>query len=325
MVASPRSEVVSGPCMAGPVPQHASLPTAESDGPEIMAEPVPRNACPSVSEAESEESPDRFPFRVGTRWTTTIVPRTRRPTMPRRIWNLTEIRTIAENYPEEGPEPLARLLGRSEDSVMGQARRFGIRSLHRRSRQGQARALRSTTVNPRFFEAGTADVAYVLGVLSTWGSVKENTRHVLRIRAPIDREAVLETVLAKMGSRHIQQRGRRRILVEVGNSRLVASLVGHHGRLPGRHEPDPPVPAIVSAHTRAFARGLLDAAGEIDFKQARWLGSARATDVIRHTIASTTGHDATDVVQVGRRKVAVWKGVIEVLAIRRWLAVAGVR
>lgn len=245
--------------------------------------------------------------------------------MPKRLWNLTEIRTIAEHYPEEGPEPLARLLGRSEDSVMGQARKYGIRSLHRRSRQEQTKALRSTTVNPLFFEAGTADVAYLLGVLFAWGTVKENTRHVLRIRAPIDREPVLGTVLAKMGSRHILQRGRRRILVEVGNSRLVASLVGHHGRLPDRSEPDPPVPAIVSNHTRAFAQGLLDAAGEVKVNQVRWLASPRAIDAIRYAIASATGHDASEATQVGRRKAAVWRGVVEVLAIRRWLAAAGVR
>jgi hypothetical protein len=144
--------------------------------------------------------------------------------MPRRTWSLEEIKRVAERYPEEGPTRLAQLFHRSDDSVTSLARRFGLRSTHRRTRQASTRASKTATVRPDFFDTPSPSVAYVVGFIFGCGSVKTRTRHVLRIRCPFSREPALRRVLELVGSKHSPQRGRRRILVEAGNRRLVASL-----------------------------------------------------------------------------------------------------
>jgi hypothetical protein len=77
-----------------------------------------------------------------------------------------------------------------------------------------------------------------------------------------------------MGSKHSLQRGRRRILVELGNSLLVASLIRNYGKPPDRNDPDPPIPTIVPEHVPYFVRGFLDAAGEF---QANEQGHCRTS------------------------------------------------
>lgn len=48
--------------------------------------------------------------------------------MQRRRWPLAEIATVLARYPAEGPSELAAELGRTEYSVHGLARRFGLRT-----------------------------------------------------------------------------------------------------------------------------------------------------------------------------------------------------
>ncbi len=230
---------------------------------------------------------------------------------------------VAERYGREGPKQLAAVLGRSEDSVTGLARRFGLRSSHRRDRQAQARTLRNTTVDARFFETPSPNVAYVLGVLFCWGAIKTNTRHVLRLRCPIDRESVLVSVLAMMGSDHARQRGRRRILVEVGNSRLVASLVGGHGKPPDRAEPDPPVPTIVSRYITDFARGHLQAGGEVDQREVVWSGSPKSVQAIRDAVEDATGVTPAVEKSVGVKRLVAYRGPLQIMSIGRWLSANG--
>jgi hypothetical protein len=245
--------------------------------------------------------------------------------MARRIWNPTDIKTVVERYPEEGPGQLAALLDRSEDSVTGLARRFGLRSVHRRERQVRSRVARTLTVNAHFFDIMTADVAYVLGVIWAWGSIKISTRDALRLRCPLRGEPVLRTVLAMMGSQHILQRGQRRILVEIGNSLLVASLVSRYGKPPDSSNSDPPFPSINPKLVPDFARGLLAAAGEFQVNQLRWWASPRVIDSLGDQITQATGFRPTEIIRVGQRKAITWRGIVEAQAIRRWLLPAGVR
>ena len=50
---------------------------------------------------------------------------------PRKRWTGPEILAVIGRYPDEGPKRLATDLGRSEDSVSGQARRCGLRTPRR--------------------------------------------------------------------------------------------------------------------------------------------------------------------------------------------------
>jgi hypothetical protein len=126
-----------------------------------------------------------------------------------------------------------------------------------------------------------------------------------------------------MGSRHIHQRGRRRILVEIGNSRLVDSLLANHGSPPGPDDADPPFPPIPQALIPAFFRGLLDAAGQINLTEIRCWGSPRLIEGLSHVITISTGQEATGIVNDGKRKIVFWRGIVEMLALRRWLASPG--
>jgi hypothetical protein len=59
--------------------------------------------------------------------------------MRREKWISWEIRRVIERYATEGPGKLATELSRSESSIMGLARRLGLRSATRRLRQAETR------------------------------------------------------------------------------------------------------------------------------------------------------------------------------------------
>lgn len=58
--------------------------------------------------------------------------------MRRRRWPLADIATVLARYPAEGPARLAVELGRSEYSVHGLARRFGLRTPRKPYRKGNS-------------------------------------------------------------------------------------------------------------------------------------------------------------------------------------------
>lgn len=243
--------------------------------------------------------------------------------MPRRTWSLEEIKIVAERYPEEGPARLAEQFHRTEASVTSLARRFGLRSLHRRTRQARTRASNTAATRADFFDSPSPSVAYVLGFVFGCGSVKTHTRRVLRLRCPTSREPSLRKVLDLMGSKHILQRGRRRILVEIGDSRLVTSLLANCGRPPSCEDPDPPFPTIDLELLPHFALGLWDAAGEFRTKEIRCSGSPRLIEGLGHVIAASTDHAPATVSEANGRMAAVWEDVVASTAIRLWLASAG--
>jgi hypothetical protein len=62
--------------------------------------------------------------------------------MPKRRWQVAEIEELLQRYWVEGPERLARELGRSMNAVTSQANRMGMQSLTRRERQAATRRRR---------------------------------------------------------------------------------------------------------------------------------------------------------------------------------------
>jgi hypothetical protein len=65
--------------------------------------------------------------------------------MRRRPWTLLDIATVVTRYAAEGPSALAKVLGRSEDSVSGLARRFGQRTPRKPYRKAHDRRQREST------------------------------------------------------------------------------------------------------------------------------------------------------------------------------------
>lgn len=51
--------------------------------------------------------------------------------MRRRRWRFTEITTVVQRYSKEGPKLLAQELGRTENSISSQARRYGQKTPRR--------------------------------------------------------------------------------------------------------------------------------------------------------------------------------------------------
>src|SRR4051812_32242856 len=122
--------------------------------------------------------------------------------MPRRRWRGREIEQLGQRYPEEGLSRLATELGRSPDAITSQARRMGLRSATRHRRQALSWAMKNRTVNIRFFDRPSEQVAFVLGYVWVRGRVKTRPRHVLCLRCPTAKEDDLLAVRSLLGSRH---------------------------------------------------------------------------------------------------------------------------
>ncbi len=160
--------------------------------------------------------------------------------MFRRKWASRETEQLHTHYSHQGADWLAERLGRSPDSVTSRARLFHLPSTRCRWRQAFRRAMQSPTVNARFFEQLSPQVAYVLGAIWGWGRLKTRNRRVLKLIAPANRRDILERTLAIINSRHQIQESGERLIVEVGNSFLVDTLVAKFGSPPSRCNRNPP-------------------------------------------------------------------------------------
>jgi hypothetical protein len=154
--------------------------------------------------------------------------------MFRRRWTAGEIDQLRTHYVAEGADWLGEQLRRSRHSITSRARSLRLTSTRCRWRQAFHRIIRSRTVNPRFFEELSPTVAYVLGVVWSWGRVKTRHRRVLKLIAPIDRRPVLNRTLSLMDSRHQVQEQGDRLIVEIGNSHLVQTMATNFGHPPSR-------------------------------------------------------------------------------------------
>ena len=89
------------------------------------------------------------------------------PTMTRHRWSYAEIATVLTRYPIEGPSSLAVELGRSEYSVHGLARRFGLRTPRKPYRRRTRTRAPSCQPNPNG-DSGTTSAS--LGYSASWNS-----------------------------------------------------------------------------------------------------------------------------------------------------------
>src|ERR1043165_7696773 len=117
-------------------------------------------------------------------------------------WSAKEISLLRERYEEEGTAQLAMELGRSEDSVSGEARRLGLRFTQRRRKQGMSKAQRSRAVNIHFFDQPSPEVAYVLGYLWCRATIRSNFPFGVGLRCPMQEVHHLLDVRAMMNSVH---------------------------------------------------------------------------------------------------------------------------
>jgi hypothetical protein len=239
----------------------------------------------------------------------------------RRKWTATEISLLAERYPQEGASRLAAEFTRSPDAITSMARRLRIPSQRHRTRQAIRRAETATTVNARFFDSENPRVAWCLGVIWGCGLLKTRHRHVLKLTVSACHERLLRTTLSVLGSRHHVQRTSSRLIVEIGNSRLVRSLVTHFGRPPSRRGEDQGLPRLRPALLRHFAAGLLASAGLSSPRGISWSGTPRTIKELVEGVQRATGVGVPSWHYGQGECRAAWTDPAEVATIRSWLLV----
>lgn len=230
-----------------------------------------------------------------------------------------EIDLLQERYPNEGPWLLARDLSRTIDSVCSQARRLGVHSKHRFRRRSLSRSCRSATVNTRFFDSLSSEVAFVLGYVWTRGTVKFTPRNVLRLSCPVRQEQRLLRVLGLLESMHRIQRYRNRLVCEVCNQRLIKSLVARFGCPPCSSNPDPRLPNLSSEYLPALVRGFLVSSDHSSVEIISWTGRPRSTaELVRILQGKLTLSDPV-VETTGKRSSVSWTNPTDVQGLRHWL------
>lgn len=239
--------------------------------------------------------------------------------MVRRRWRASEIGHLGERYTEDGLNQVAVDLDRSLDAISSQARRLGLRSPHRHRRQALARALNNKSVNVRFFDRLTDQVAYALGYIWVRGRVKTNPRHVLKLRCPASREVGLLEVRRLLMSQHRVQRRQGHVVCEISSYWLAESLIRRYGRPPDSRTSESPLPQLTPDHIPHFARGLLTGAGCHDHSRITWTANQRLMNDLKQAIRIGAGVGEPDIQQKGRLCTLSWRNADEVRRLRTWL------
>ncbi len=236
----------------------------------------------------------------------------------RQVWTAADRRNIALDYAREGASALAERLGRSANSVCSQARRFGLKSGARRAKQGDTRVRTNRTVNSRFFGRVNSDVAFALGFIWANGSIRTRHRHVLRLVCHEERVDRLHRILTLMESKHQLQRYGKRIVVELGNSHLVQSLIDEFGAPPSRRS-DGTLPQLDESLIPHFASGHLFATGTSSPQCLCWRGHPRIVRWLADQIQAVLPISAPRVSCWGNSMSAAWTQTDDIQAIRKWL------
>jgi hypothetical protein len=230
-----------------------------------------------------------------------------------------EIGHLGERYAEDGLNQVAVDLDRSPDAISSQARRLGLRSPDRHRRRALARASNNKSVNTRFFDNLTGQVAYVLGYIWVRGRVKTSPRHVLRLRCPASREASLLEVRRLLASQHRVQGRQDHVVCEISSCWLVKSLIGKYGCPPSRDEPAPPLPILPATYLPDLARGLLIGSGSVSCSQITWTGTGRAMNELDAIIRLATGVSAPVTTRSDKNYSLSWHAPDEVRTLSAWL------
>ena len=236
----------------------------------------------------------------------------------RQWWTTTERRELTQSYAAEGAAALATRLGRSIHAVCSQARRYGIHSSVRRFRQGQTRAQNSPTVNAHFFDDTTPDVSFVLGFIWACGSVRTKHRHILRLVCYEDRVERLQVILDMLQSRHQLQRYGNRLVVELGNHRLVQTLIERFGKPPGK-DSEGTLPRLPGSMVPLFASGHLFATGVSNPQSLRWQGHPQVVSWLVEQVQAALPITEPRVSRWGQTLSAAWTNPSEIQEIRQWL------
>jgi hypothetical protein len=236
----------------------------------------------------------------------------------RQWWTTTERRELTQSYAAEGAAALATRLGRSIHAVCSQARRYGIRSSVRRFRQGRTRAQSSPTVNAQFFDDTTPEVSFVLGFIWACGSVRTKHRHILRLVCYEDRVERLQIILDILQSRHQLQRYGNRLVVELGNHRLVQTLIERFGKPPGK-DSEGTLPRLPGSMVPLFASGHLFATGVSNPQSLRWQGHPQVVSWLVEQVQAALPITEPRVSRWGQTLSAAWTNPGEIQEIRQWL------
>lgn len=124
-----------------------------------------------------------------------------------------------------------------------------------------------------------------------------------------------------MESRHQLQRFGNRIVVEVGNSRLVQTLKDRFGIPPGRQKEET-LPVLNKAMVPIFANGHLFATGVSSPQSIRWRGHSTVVSWLVEQIRAVIPIAAPRVFHRGSTMSAAWTDANHVREIRNWLEIS---
>jgi hypothetical protein len=188
----------------------------------------------------------------------------------------------------------------------------------RRLQQGRTRAQSSHTVNAHFFDYTTPEASFVLGFIWACGSIRTKHRHILRLVCYEDREERLRVVLDMLQSRHQLQRYGNRLVVELGNHRLVQTLIERFGKPPAKNSEGtlPRLPGSMMPH---FANGHLFATGVSSPQSLRWRGNPQLISWLIQQMQTALPITEPRVSRWGKTLSAAWTNPSDIQEIRQWL------
>lgn len=237
----------------------------------------------------------------------------------RRRWFIDELAQLNDRYRDEGTKVLAIDLNRSVDSVSSKARVLGLRARRHRKRLAWNRATASPTVNARFFDDENPVTTWTLGML--WGCGKIRTKHrlVLSITLPKTKKQQFNEIRTLLSSRHHVQSVGDYFIVDIGNSRLVTTLIERFGPLPGSYRPNPDIPIISSEHLGSFCFGLNEIRGERSAEVISWTTTLNVADALVEGITQQARVGPPRTWTQGMRRTVMWSQLDDVTRIHRWL------
>jgi hypothetical protein len=253
------------------------------------------------------------------------------------FWTKERTGEFAARYPIEGWKPFADDYGITKHAINGKAQRMGLKSLSHFANLADSLARRNKSVNWRYFDSWSANVAYMLGYICSDGCVAKNA---LRFGCCTDDEQILLDIKAELNSTHKLTRhpgaitrdgyqGRPISRLVISSALLTKSLVETHGILPNKTNLDPALPFVPDDFLCHFARGLLDGDGTICITRNRaaviFLGSPRLIAELNPKIIASAGVNANKVTtrNSGRLASIRWSNFEDVAKLHAWLYPSG--
>lgn len=237
----------------------------ENEGSELLASELKR----------SQKAIRKRAARLGLRarfdtWSKAVAART--------FWTPARDALFRERYPEEGPIPLAQFFGKSQVAIRSHASVLELRSLHRDDRVAETRIRRNPSVNVKYFDVWSPNMAWILGYIWADGNISrtgtKNKRGMsLNFRCSLPDRELIEAIKAEMHSTHMlcfsppTFRFKSRIQATIGlkicATALCRILIEKYGIPMRKSFHDPEYPQIPDKWAGHFARGFLDGDGYV--------------------------------------------------------------